>query len=294
MDRVRPTVSRYCGRLCRQQAFRARRAAQLRESDAQSKRIGYADPPYPGRAWMYKDQPSYAGEVDHAELIASLKASYDGWALSTSADALQDLLPLCPKGVHVAAWHKPLAAQSTTYGMHNVWEPVSVWPARELRPGIADALRALPARGGGDLIGRKPLKFCGWLFGLLGALPGDQFFDLFPGSGIVARAWSAYASPLQERHVSPVDGEHVSQLEGRHMSRAAAGYTLSPTPNDACRAAPDDTSPAGVSDVSARATSDAFADGTGDASPRGIADTYREDLDDACQEYSGDRSNVNG
>jgi hypothetical protein len=249
MDRVRPDVSRYCGRLCRQQAFRARRAAQLRESDAQTKRIAYADPPYPGRAWMYKGHPDYAGEVDHAELIASLKYSYDGWALSTSADALQDLLPLCPKGVHVASWHKPLAAQATTRGMHNVWEPVIVWPARELRPGVADALRALPARGGGDLIGRKPLKFCGWLFGLLGALPGDEFSDLFPGSGIVGRAWSAYVSPLQERRVSPVDEEHVSALEPRHVSVGAGEHV----------------SRAAAVDASARATDDALRPGANDA-----------------------------
>ena len=223
---------------------------------------------------MYKGHPDYAGEVDHAALIASLRSSYDGWALSTSADSLQDLLPLCPKGVHVAAWHKPLAAQATTRGMHNVWEPVIVWPARELRPGIADALRALPARGGGDLIGRKPLKFCGWLFGLLGALPGDDFVDLFPGSGVVGRAWSAYVSPLQERHVSPleprrvspVDEEHVSVVAGEHVSRAAAV------------------------DASARATDDTSADGMGDALPRGIADTCPGYRGDACQEYSGDGS----
>ncbi len=288
MDRVRPDVSRYCSRLCRQQAFRARRAAQLRESDAQCKRIGYADPPYPGRAWMYKGHPDYAGEVDHAALIASLRSSYDGWALSTSADSLQDLLPLCPKGVHVAAWHKPLAAQATTRGMHNVWEPVIVWPARELRPGIADALRALPARGGGHLIGRKPLKFCGWLFGLLGALPGDDFVDLFPGSGIVGRAWSAYVSPLQERHVSVGAGEHVSRAAAGDASARATDDASRPGANDAFRAAHDDTSPDGVSDVSADGMGDALPRGKSDASGGYRGDACHEVLADACREYSDD------
>jgi hypothetical protein len=54
--------------------------------------MAYADPPYPGKAWMYRGEPTYAGEVDHAALIASLKA-FDGWALSTSARALRHVLP---------------------------------------------------------------------------------------------------------------------------------------------------------------------------------------------------------
>jgi hypothetical protein len=181
-------------------------------------------------------------------------------------------LPLCPKGVHVAAWHKPHGVQATTRGMHNVWEPVIVWPARELRPGIPDALRALPARGGGDLIGRKPLKFCGWLFGLLGALPGDEFHDLFPGSGIVARAWSAYVSP-----------EYSADA-----SSAAAGDTCLPAPDDTSARATSDACAEVLGDASRTAPSDASADGKSDASPRGISDTCHRYRDDACPEYFGD------
>jgi hypothetical protein len=40
--------------------------------------------------------------------------------------------------------------------------------------------------------GAKPAAFCWWLFDLLGALPGDDLVDLFPGSGGVARAWGLY------------------------------------------------------------------------------------------------------
>jgi hypothetical protein len=61
-----------------------------------------ADPPYPGKAFYYRDHPDYAGEVDHAALIARL-STYDGWALSTSAAALPAVLALCPPGVRVAA-----------------------------------------------------------------------------------------------------------------------------------------------------------------------------------------------
>ena len=73
--------------------------------------LAYADPPYPGKARLYQDHPDYGGEVDHAELIERL-AAYDGWALSTSAEALPAVLAVCPLGVRVAAWHRRRAPHS--------------------------------------------------------------------------------------------------------------------------------------------------------------------------------------
>jgi hypothetical protein len=29
-------------------------------------RLAYADPPYLGKAWLYRDHPDYGGEVDHS------------------------------------------------------------------------------------------------------------------------------------------------------------------------------------------------------------------------------------
>src|SRR3954465_10973819 len=82
--------ARFCKRRCRQAAFRLRRRRTTAEATDRPLRFCYADPPYPGKAWMYREQPTYAGEVDHVELIASLEASrYAGWALSTSAKALR-------------------------------------------------------------------------------------------------------------------------------------------------------------------------------------------------------------
>lgn len=43
------------------------------------------------------------------------------------------------------------------------------------------------------VIGAKPAAFCRWMFDLLGALPVDDFTDVFPGSGGVSRAWAVYA-----------------------------------------------------------------------------------------------------
>jgi hypothetical protein len=152
--------------------------------------MAYADPPYPGlSAKYYRDEPTYAGEVDHRELIASLCDRFDGWALSTSAKALRDILPLCPPEARVCSWVKPIGAWPKTQGIHNTWEPLIVVPGRSERPGKRDWLSAQPARHEGKLIGRKPTKFCAWMFGLLGLRRGDTFEDLFPGTGIVGRAW---------------------------------------------------------------------------------------------------------
>ena len=95
-------------------------------------RLAYADPPYPGNAWLYRDHPDYGGEVDHAALIARLTA-YDGWALSTSAAALPAVLVLCPPGVRVAAWHRGARVTRSRYPL-NAWEPVIYHGGRQLPP----------------------------------------------------------------------------------------------------------------------------------------------------------------
>ena len=88
-----------CSVRCRQARHRFLRAVGYADSVAPGRplRLAYADPPYPGKARLYRDHPDYAGEVDHAALLARL-AGYDGWALSTSAEALPAMLALCPPG----------------------------------------------------------------------------------------------------------------------------------------------------------------------------------------------------
>lgn len=193
-----PKRGRFCSRKCRQSAFRLRRRRTTDEVNAQPGRFKYADPPYPGLAKRYYgNEPDYQGEVDHPALIASLEASdCTGWALSTSMDALTDILPLCPRGVtRVCAWVKPIGVPEATRGPHNTWEPLIVVRGRRLPPGVRDWLRAQPARGdagmGRAVMGRKPLAFCAWLFDLLGMMPGDELDDLFPGTGIVSKAWAS-------------------------------------------------------------------------------------------------------
>ena len=172
-------------------------------------KFAFADPPYPGQsAKHYSDHPDYAGEVDHAELVRRMVANYpDGWALSTAARSLQDLLALCPSGVRTLAWVKTDAPPFTTRVQYT-WEPVILCGGRPYEGGprtVRDSLVA-PSTGAmgagvhrdgpGHVRGQKPPRFCRWLFEVLGAEPGDSFDDLFPGSGAVGREWAAFSQQL--------------------------------------------------------------------------------------------------
>ena len=179
--------TRFGCKVCRQAAFRLRRQRTTDAAQGGPLVMAYADPPYPGRARRYYGCP----EVDHPALIAQLEQiAPGGWALSTAADALRQVLPLCPPTARVCAWVKPIAAAPRTRGLHNTWEPLIVVRGRRRQPGVRDWLRAQPARRGGELPGRKPLAFCAWLFDCLGLQRGDTLIDLFPGTGVVSRAWA--------------------------------------------------------------------------------------------------------
>jgi hypothetical protein len=168
-------------------------------------RLAYADPPYLGCAQKYYgDHPEAAvyDSVDgHRALIDRLCDEFpDGWAYSLTSTTLRDLLPLCPDDVRVAAWVKPFHAYKKGVRPAYAWEPVFFRGGRQDGP--------LPAKGGPantpkdwvaanitlekGLTGVKPEQFSFWLFSLLGMRPGDEFVDVFPGSGAVGRAWAQF------------------------------------------------------------------------------------------------------
>ena len=91
-------------------------------------RFAYADPPYPGRAHYYPEQT----EVDHRALVERLVGEFeDGWAVSTSAEALQEILALCPAGVRVCAWQRAVRPTRSRRPI-SAWEPLIVYRGREL------------------------------------------------------------------------------------------------------------------------------------------------------------------
>ena len=206
-DRAR-SDAKYCRQICRQIAFRLRRRKTTAHGVFGAARFGYADPPYPGKAHLYKREPSYAGEVDHKRLIERLEAErYLGWALSTSSESLRAVLNMCPDGARACPWVKPMPVPKHWNGLATRTEYLIVVRGRQIPPGVPDFLCARPDQTRGEsLVGRKPLAFVLWMFQTLGMRPeaGDTIDDWYPGTEIVSRAWSLLvkeaAAAMPARH----------------------------------------------------------------------------------------------
>jgi hypothetical protein len=174
----------YCSTRCRQASHRFGKGRALRVAAGRPLRLAYADPPYPGKAGLYRGHPDFAGEVDPGGLVERLVAEFpDGWALSTSAEALPDVLAPCPPAVRVAAWFRG-ERPTLAYRPLSSWEPV-VYRGGRAYPSPLEA-RRLDAL---VHVGAKPAAFCWWV-------------DLFPGSGGIARAWRLYTSAGESRRNS--------------------------------------------------------------------------------------------
>lgn len=84
---------------------------------------------------------------------------------------------------------------------------------------LSDALiemgrwRSIP----GALIGMKPPSFAAWMFGQLGAIPGDELVDLFPGSGAIGRAWARFGLRYRRDASLPVAAD-ASAVDRREPS----------------------------------------------------------------------------
>lgn len=167
-------------------------------------KIAYADPPYPGCASMYRDHPDYAGEVDHAALIARLERDFDGWILHTNSTALPLLVPMFPAGVRYMAWVKSFAAFKRNVSVAYAWEPVIVKAARKPVVSGRCIMRDwidCPITMKRGLTGAKPERVCHWAFEMVGASPDDELADLFPGTGAVTKAWETW----RRRFLLPLD-----------------------------------------------------------------------------------------
>ncbi len=182
-----------CSKSCRQARHRFRIGQASRDDRLRPMRFAYADPPYPGLSRKYYNDR----EVSPARIVSHLEAGpYDGWALSTSSRALQDVLSLCPRGVRVGVWVRPTRRIRATAPLR-AWEPVIFSGGRPLEPVVQDLCDVLTWGGRqhshpGALVGMKPAAFCEWVFRMLGAVVGDVLDDIYPGSGAVGRAWRLY------------------------------------------------------------------------------------------------------
>lgn len=163
-------------------------------------KFAYADPPYLGLAKkfygrLHPEAAVYDTLEGHRALIERLVDEFpDGWAYSCTSGNLQAILPVCPAGVRVAAWTKPFASYKPGVNPAYAWEPVIFMGGRK-RGRDQETTRdfcAVPITLKRGFQGAKPRDFCFWLFDLLGMEPGDEFHDLFPGSGAVLKAHAAW------------------------------------------------------------------------------------------------------
>ena len=163
-------------------------------------RFAYADPPYIGQARRHYGNDPRCAEVDHGELIERLNG-YDAWALSLSSPSLKQIIAMCPDDVRVMSWVKPFAVFRPNVNPAYAWEPVIVRGGRKrerTEATVRDWVMAnITMRRGTH--GAKPVKFCNWLFDVLGMEAGDEFDDLFLGSGAVTDAWLARCSRQEHR-----------------------------------------------------------------------------------------------
>jgi hypothetical protein len=174
-------------------------------------RAAYADPPYIGQAAkLYSERPDYGGEVDHQELVRYL-STFDAWALSAHSGSIATIvkLPGWPSNVRIAAWVKPFSFYKKGVNPAYGWEPVffsgarsdaerrkvmGVKHAKTVKDWLSANAWGVTARerAESDVKGRKREEFSFWLFELLGLVPWDEFYDLFPGSGAVTTAWGKW------------------------------------------------------------------------------------------------------
>lgn len=160
-------------------------------------KLAYADPPYLGccgyyghrheEPWGCWDEPGI-----HMKLLYHLAENYDGWAYSATSQSLvrlplhylDDPLP------RVASWNKPFAAYKANVRIAYTWEPVLFRPGRDRSSDGAPVGRdhlSEPIMMKAGLTGAKPPRFCRWVLDLLGYRDGDEFEDIFPGTGVMDR-----------------------------------------------------------------------------------------------------------
>lgn len=162
-------------------------------------RFAYADPPYIGQAKKrYRHDPKCA-EVNHEMLILHLN-EFDGWALSCSSPSLKTILPMCPDDCRIGSWVKPFCIFKPNVPIAYAWEPVIFRGGRKRtrqQPTVRDFVSCNITLKRG-LTGVKPDAFSEWLFDLFNIRDGDEFVDLFPGTGAVSRALEAWKAKQSE------------------------------------------------------------------------------------------------
>jgi hypothetical protein len=167
-------------------------------------KAAYADPPYLGCAekhygHLHEAAADYDDPATHKALIERLSDENDCWALSMATTNLYTLLPWCGSDARVGAWIKPFASFKANVTRAFAWEPV-VYRFHRPRTRQQDTWRDFviePITLKRGFTGAKPDRVCFWIFEGLNLMEGDEFSDLFPGSGAVTRAYDKWRNRSQ-------------------------------------------------------------------------------------------------
>jgi hypothetical protein len=162
-------------------------------------KAAYADPPYLGVAekhygHLHPNAKDYDDPMTHKRLIEQLSDEAEAWALSMSEPSLRVLLPFCPEDCRTGAWVKPFASFKPNVTRAFTWEPV-VYRFSRKRTREQDTWRdhiSCPITLKRGFTGAKPDPVCFWIFEGLNLLEGDDFKDVFPGSGAVGAAYEKW------------------------------------------------------------------------------------------------------
>lgn len=183
--------------------------------EAPTVRFAFADPPYIGQAMKHYGCP----EVEHGALVQRLVADYpDGWVLCLSSPTLFQIGDLLSPAAfehfrsvthsveyrcaladtyrdecRIGAWVKPFASFKPGVNPAYAWEPVIFRGGRKrdrTEPTVRDWVSASITLKKG-LSGAKPPAFCDWVMDLMGTQEGDEWDDLFPGTGVFGARWKA-------------------------------------------------------------------------------------------------------
>ena len=175
-------------------------------------KFAIADPPYYGRARRWYGSGGCGvghgiGQADnhpeahiwdepeaHLEMLANLKANYDGFAIATSVMGLNVYLREIDlkqgSGYRMAIWHKPISSPSGSR-IRNAYEPVLIYVPKDRRGykshARIDDIRSINIEPIG-FIGAKPKAWVWWVLDLMGVNKNEQVDDLFYGSGAVTKA----------------------------------------------------------------------------------------------------------
>ncbi|MEL6280501.1 MAG: hypothetical protein AAFR28_16700 [Pseudomonadota bacterium] len=189
-------------------------------------KFAYADPPYLGCAQYYRVHHPEADIWDdpetHRTLIERLCDEFpDGWVMSLRERGLRTLLPMCPEDARVGCWITENSRFANRLPVQRYFEPViwrggRPWSGKARcadwvltkRPGTIPGTERLRSKYKDQpqaFLGRKPPAFCEWIFDLIGAQPGDDFHDLFPGSGAVSAAWAKRCGAQPDLPLTPLE-----------------------------------------------------------------------------------------